>query len=162
MKKYANYDGVDLTPEQLNGEILSYHILVENKFAPQFGLGGNKSRLERTAFMDLPLKIEKTKRGGRVAVSGNGTGTITKPVDANGKQKLPEKTCFPVNTYDSVAGVVNMPVNIYAVDRVLLPFGVNKKCDYNLLKCADRFYEKGYLNINKPPYMYGKKVKWAT
>jgi len=157
--EYANYDGVDLTLEAISFVLLSYGILVENKFAPQFGLGGNKSRLERTAFMDLPLKIEKPEGGGRVAVSGNGTGTITKPVDANGKQKLPQNACVPVNTGSEV---VNVPVNIYAVDQALLPFGVNKNCDYNILKCVERFYKKGYLNINKPPYMYGKKVEWAA
>ena len=157
----ADYDGIvgNYEPEELNGEIISYHTLVENKFAPQFGLGGNKSRLMKTAFMDLPLKIEKPEGGGRVAVSGNGTGKITIPVDANGMEKLPENACFPVNTGSEL---VNVPVNIYAVDQVLLPFGVNKKCDYNISKCADRFYKKGYADINKPPYMYGKKVEWAA
>merc|ERR1712113_1016280 len=35
--EYANYDGVDLTLEAISFVLLSYGILVENKFAPQFG-----------------------------------------------------------------------------------------------------------------------------
>jgi len=157
----ADYDGIvgNYEPEELNGEIISYHILVDNKFDPQFDLGDDKSRLERTAFMDLPVKIDKEEGDGPVAVSGDATGKITIPVDADGKEKLPENACLPVIT-DS--GVVNVPVNIYAVDQVLGPFPIDKKCDNNILKCAESFYDEGYADITKPPYMFGEKVEWAA
>merc|ERR1711988_513119 len=41
-----SYEGLDLDVLNLFEEIIAYHTLVENEFAPQFGLGGNTYRLE--------------------------------------------------------------------------------------------------------------------
>ena len=54
-----------------------------------------------------------------------------------------------------------MPVNIFAVDQILLPFEVNDSCGNNFDDCYQAFYDAGYNDIEKAPYLYNKKVKWA-
>lgn len=151
-------DESSLELEGYIGKILSYNILTEKNYGiPGFGLGGNQYKLFKTAFNKLPLKIEKSKdaqgKTSYVAVSKNGSGTITKPVDADGKT-LPDNICIKV-------GDAYMPVNIFAVDQLLLPFEVKSSCGDNFDDCYQAFYDAGYSDISKSPYLYNKKVKWA-
>jgi len=132
--------------------VLGYHVLTDNAYGSDFGLGGNRYQLMKTAFNELPLRIQKSGGGGREANSPQAIGTITEP-------DLPDNICVPVVAENGE--VVNVPLTIYAIDQVMLPYAITPSCGGSLVDCAEEAYSNGIADINRPKYIYGKKVKWA-
>jgi len=132
--------------------VVSYHLLIDDAYGSDFGLGGNRYQLMKTALNELPLKIQKAGGGVYEANSPNGIGTITEP-------DLPDNICVPVSAENGE--VVNVPVTIYAIDQIMLPFAISPSCGDSFDDCAEAAYNNGIANINTPQYVYGKKVKWA-
>jgi len=143
-------DGTSLLT--FTGGILGYHVLTDKAYGDEFGLGGNRYQLMKTAFNELPLRIQKSGGGGREANSPQAIGTITEP-------DLPDNICVPVVAENGE--VVNVPMTIYAIDQIMLPFAITPSCGSSFSDCAEEAYSNGIADINRPKYIYGKKVKWA-